>query len=59
MSGLSVKGHAHNNRLMRVSMVRPAPNRDHYGPSHVGKSSKSTTTGCYTLHTTCVGLIKS
>jgi len=35
------------------------PNRGHHGSSHVGKSSKGTTAGCYILHTVCVGLIKS
>ena len=30
-----------------------------HGSSRIGKSSKGTTTGAYTLHTSCLGLIKS
>jgi len=45
-------GYAHNNRLVRVSRVNPAPNPGHHGFSHVSKSSKGVIVGCYTLDTT-------
>jgi len=52
-------GHAHNNRLMRVSSVSSAPNHNHHSSSHLGKSFKANTTGSNSLHTSCVGLIKN